>query len=346
MPDPTDHPHAVAWLAPDQAPGVRAVAEACGLRITSAGSPEKGKSGGVADTLGAEPIDDLRSAFAAAEADLILITSPGSFGAGDGPDAQSVLGARERGVRIASLEPVPASALELGGGGWTRSTHGVRPIDAIRVAPMMGFGRSWRDAADAIENFGPVRTLHVEALGRPEHGSLGARLHSAMGLVHARLGMPEMIYASSVGPIAGVSRTVSDDSLRNLHGDVSAVLRYADGRAASIVASNQSPAWDHSALMLGEEGRLRITDDSMRWDHLSAEEPDEQQVAWAPALGQLGPFERALADAIARLLDPRTPADVPVDHASVLAMSQAALLSARTGQGESADMIRKLAIGE
>lgn len=345
MPESPPLPCALCWIAPDQVDVVRAVGNACGVSIAYAGSAEKGRSGGVADSLGADPIDDLRSAFASADVDLILITDPGAFGSGGANDTTAVESARSRGVKIACLEPIPAGALELGAGGWTKSTHGVRPIDAVSVIPMMGVSRCWRDSADAIENFGQLRTLHVEALGRPGQGSLGARLHSAMGLVFSLLGSPEVVYASAVGPIAGVTRTNTEDTLRDLHGDVSAILRYPDGRAASIVASDQTPAWQHSALLLGEEGRLRVDDISMTWEHQSAEAPDLHDVVWPGSFEGLDAFGLALADAIARLLDPSVPADPPVDHESVLAMSQAALLSARTGQGESPEVIRKLAVG-
>ena len=47
----------------------------------------------------------------------------------------------------------------------------------------------------------------------------------------------------------------------------------------------------------------------------------------------------AIADAIVRLLDARAQASAPVDLAGVLAIGEAALLSARTGQGESPSTI-------
>ncbi len=337
-------PRVIAWLAPDQVELVRAVAHACGLELVGGGSPERGHTGGVADALGAAPVDDLRSALASGEADLILIAAPGTFGSGGANDANAIESARARGVKIACLEPIPPGALELGSGGWTRSNHGVRPIDAVRVVPMMRSSRCWRDSGDAIESFGRVRTLHVEALSRPEHGSLGARLHSAMGLVHSLLGSPEIVYASSIGPVPGISPPAGD-SLRDLQGDLSAILRYADGRAASVVASNLAPTWDHSALLLGDEGRLRLDENTMHWNHHGADETDVHHVTWPKAFAGLTPCQRAVGDAIARLIDPNSPADPPVDHESVLAMSQAALLSARTGQGESPDVIRRLAVG-
>jgi len=341
----TDPPGAVAWLSPEQVELVRAISEACGLNLIGAGSPEKGRSGGVADALDTEPVDDLRSALASGETDLVLIASPGAFGSGGTNDTNAIESARARGVKIACLEPTPADALELGAGGWTRSTHGVRPIDALRVVPMMRSTRSWRDSADAIENFGQVRTLRVEALCRPEQGSLGARLHSAMGLVQSLLGAPEMVHASLASAGVSSARSPATDSLRDLHGDLCATLRFADGRVASVVASDRAPAWEHNALLLGDEGRMRLDDDSMSWDHDNADEPDEHVVAWPEAFGRLSPCARAIADTIGRLIDSNSPPDQPVDHESVLAMSQSALLSARTGQGESPEVIRRLAGG-
>ena len=166
-----------------------------------------------------------------------------------------------------------------------------------------------------------------------------------MGLVFSLMGSPEVIDASGVAPVGGAAPLHAEDSLRDLHGDLSAILRYPDGRAASVVVSNQAPGWDHAALLIGQEGRLRIDDTSMTWAHPGAEDPDTHAVVWPARFEGLDAFGRALGDSVCRLLDPNAPASAPVEHERVLAMSQAALLSARTGQGESPEVIRRLAVG-
>ena len=57
-----------------------------------------------------------------------------------------------------------------------------------------------------------------------------------------------------------------------------------------------------------------------------------------PIYGVSGP----VAESLARLLDPGIPDPGPADHATLLAMGQAALLSARTGQAESPATIKHM----
>ena len=111
--------------------------------------------------------------------------------------------------------------------------------------------------------------------------------------------------------------------------------------------------------LIGEGGRLRVTDDGAGgsggagmgtggfvW--LSA---DGQTVdASRPARRKRGQEERpdeafvdAASEQVARLLDQRVPAPAPTDYAAVLAAAGAALLSARTGEAESPRTILRMA---
>lgn len=392
---------AVVWLAPEQAGLVREVARIAGLEIVAAGSPARGHSQAVASELGARALDDLRAAVAQADAELFWILAPGTFGTGQGPeDAAAIGAASSRGVKITTLEPIPGAALDLVAGGWASPGVVPRPVDAVRFCPLARLSKSFREAADLLETFGPVRTLAVEAWCASRHGSLGARLFSALELVHSLMGEPETIDAAYVGPgFARGVHAVPGESLRDLRGDMTANLRFADGRAACIVASDQGGRWSRGATFLGAGGRIRVTDAGLEWIGPDGAVVEQGALREDEAMGGAGevaaaasaaradgakkgtgrrssskakggagaasrtrstasespalPFTptvdagvAAIADALARLLDPGSQDPGPTDYAAVLSMGQAALLSARTGQGESPATIRRMAGAE
>lgn len=329
---------ALVWCRPDQTGLVARVGALAGLEIEQAGSPESARAGQVAAELGAERADDLRACLASTDADLVLIADPGSFGAGASPeDLGAIVGARARGVAIASLEPVPPTALDMTGAGWTDPQTGGRAIDAIRLAGAPRRTPAMRALADARESFGPVRSLAVEVAGPAPAGSLGAVLIGAIDLVLWLLGEPESVDAAYVGPGVGSAlHALPGQSLQGLHGDLSALLRLPGGRAASVLASDRAGAWSCGATLMGESGVVRVTPAGFSWTGPGGE-PVDEHACDAPA-----DAAAMIADQLARQLDADTPADTPIDLPGALAVAQAALLSARTGQPESPGTIQRL----
>jgi hypothetical protein len=346
---------AICWLSLDQLPLARAVAEQVGgLRIVGVGSPDRASS--AAAELGTRPLDDLRQALATEEADLFWLAAPGAFGAGEGAseDAAALAAARARGSLVVSLEPIPASATDLAaGGGWLDpgGRGALRPADCCACGPRLRLGRPFREAQEVLESFGPVRSAMVESWRRPSQGSLGAQVYDAMDLLCALLGEPQTVDAAHVAPgIAGGrgggwGRQVGD-SLRGWRGDLTASLRFDDGRTASLVASDHAGRWNRTVTLLGEAGRLRLFDDGFEWIDPAGEKVDSSRQSTREAPGGVGGVGRhevaAIVDDLSRRLDPAIPAPGPADHASVLALCQATLLSARTGQCESPASIHRM----
>ncbi len=227
--------------------------------------------------------------------------------------------------------------------------HAVLPYhkleDALREAPRgdARLSRAMRESHEALSAFGPARVVQVEAWSNPMEGSLGARLFGAMDAVHGLLGEPETIDAAYVGKsyVTGV-HTLPGESLRDLHGDIAATMRFADGRAAVVTASNAAGRWNSCTTLLSEKGRMRIYDDGYEWVGVTGQKQDElrlRRTRGAADQSLLG--AAAIAESIGELLDTGKPPP-PVNSPVVLAMCQAALLSARTGQPESPATLRGL----
>lgn len=340
-------PHRVAvWLSPEQIPLIERIAAEAGLAVVAAGSPVRGQSAAVATSLGASAIDDLRTMLVGADAALILIASAGTFGSGSRrDDVDAIAAADGRGVQVATLEPVPPTALDLASAGWNHPGPGGPAVEMLRFCPRIRLSTTFREATEVLESFGHFRLLSLEAWCRPSEISLGAQLYSAMDLVLSLMGEPETVDATYVSPTQGTGvHMLAGESLSELHGALSANLRFADGRAASLVVSDQGGRWNRCATALGPSGRLRIFDDGFEW--LSPEGAKVDQSRSASGVRGGPPADHAvaaIADSLSRLLDPGFPDPGPTDHAAVLGIAQAALLSARTGQSESPATIRRMA---
>ena len=402
----------IVWADPVQAGWLRAAAERAEVSIIGAGSPEPGRGPELIAALGGDrdavPLfDDLRGLLTSASADLILIAAPGDFaggqrqGAMDREDAATLATCRARGVPVATLEPMPCSALQLNvhveaavgaaaggdagaemvgapmGAGvvlgqgapvradedrevTTRTRHA---IDAgggwARTIPLMRHSRAMREAADVLEQFGHIRTVVIESWCGPGQGSLGSRVFDAIESVVSILGVPEQVHASYVWPVRGRGlHAAAGETLRGLSGDMTANLRFADGRTASLALSDRASRWSRTVTLIGDGGRLRITDDGpaglgtgtggFSWLSADGATADASRTPRKKRGTDERPDEAlvdAVADQLSRLLDPRTPTPSPTDSAGVLAAAGAALLSARTGEAESPETILRMVGG-
>lgn len=348
MPLSTPPRRTLAWLGPAQAPLLTHVAELAGLSWTLAGSPQRGFSTEVARVLRCEAADDLRHALASAQVDLVLIADPGDFGsASPDQDLRALAAARARGVTIATLEPIPAAALDLAPGLWNDGADSLHTADLAPLCPLHRTSRPAREAAEPIAALGPPRAMAVEAWANPAEGSLGAQLFSALEAVLALMGEPQQVHAAYTA--FGITPRLQvgvGETLRGLRGDIGVSMRYDDGRSAWVVASDQAGRWERRMTLLGEKGRLLIDDEGFEWFAPEGQSLDVMKPRKAPKGEPPRPrAAHAIADSLLRLLPPAPPHDRPIGLASTLAIAQTVLLSARTGQSESPETIHRMLRG-
>lgn len=334
---------AACWLDTQQVGLLREVAKLAHLKVVAAGSPARAQTGAVAAELETEAVDDLRVALTESDADVILIFALGDFGKADAAsDAASLLAARARGVMVLTLEPFPGSAIDLASRGWLDAGQGVRPVEVARLIPLPRRTRAFREAEEIISNLGEIRSVAIEALAHPADGSLAARLVAALDTVCLLMGEPETIDAAfcSLHTTAGL-HALPGETLANLHGDMSLNVRFSGGRSAAILASDQAGAWSFHCTAIGPGGRLRLHDNGFEWFTPSGEKADETLHKKGTKTATPN-AAHVIADAITRALDPHLPESSPIDWPSILSMTQATLLSARTGQGESPATFRAM----
>ncbi|XVJ60368.1 MAG: hypothetical protein HEQ23_13630 [Tepidisphaera sp.] len=331
---PRDNPRTVAvWTSAERVALVREVVTACGLTVSQAGSPHSPDTRRVASELRAAPEDDLRRLVVDPDGavNCILLADLAEEPA---LDARTLAQASAKGAKIASLEPIPHSALALTSGGWVDAAQ---PHTARSILGLLRHSRAARDAAEILERFTSPHAAMFESLCGPHEGSLGARLFDALDSLHAIMGEAETITASFT-PAPGAP-AAPPDGLIALSGTISATLRFASGRTASVFASNRAASWRRSSTILAAPGRLTLTDAGFEWRDESGAVVDLSSQA---SEGPTWTAFRTLSEALARFLDPAAPAEAPTDLPAVLSMAQAVLLAARTSQPESPATIRRM----
>ena len=275
----------------------------------------------LAQALKTEPLADLRQAMLSPEAEVVWLATPATL------DAALKRAVREHGLLVLTSEPMPdllAHASE---------SH---EADIVTFVPAFVDGSGFAAALDSLEQFGPCQALNLVFAGRPEHGSLFARLFDAMIVVRKLLGHAELVDAAMKLPKASVPAQLS-----GLTGTMTLNIRAEGNRSASVLVSSAAPAWRREVMAIGEANHaMRITEDAAHWigQDESASPPgsaasaaDESSTSTTKASPTPGTL---IAERLARLMqlpnEPRSHGEGP----QLLAMCEAARLSAKVGFAE------------
>jgi hypothetical protein len=314
----------LVYATAEQSDLIVAVARAIGRPIRVAGGPGNADAAAIttaADSAGVGPAQrcaDLRHVLStledAGEVDRILVASRGPL------EAEERAALRAVSLPVISLEPRPARLADF----LAESEH----EEVVRV-PRFAAGPAWRLAADAIADFGRIALLEIAVAGRPEEGSLHARLHDAMDAL-------DRLVARPAGLAAGMDRGPGDvpEHLAALRGAMALEVRGEDGWCASIACTDAAPAWSRRIAATGPAGRFELDESGFIWTDVSGTVIERLTVSDADA-GGLAPGPRAIAHALAR------PAGDPADRSSRerrirrFALCESARLAARTGERES-----------
>ncbi|MFK7758489.1 MAG: hypothetical protein AB8C13_00925 [Phycisphaerales bacterium] len=334
---------AIVWAMPEQVAMLAGVFVDAGIQVVGAGSPVPAQSGTVAGGFDCGVQDDLRRVMHSESPDLILIAAAGSFGQRELDDDLGALqAAHARGIAVASMEPIPGEATVISGTGWTDAIHAGSFGEFVRVAPMIRRGRLIDELMSTLETFGMIRSMNL-TIGAPAvFGSLGARMFDAMDLVRTLVGVPETIDASyQCGSLGNGLHQLPGQSLRDLHGILCAHLRMVDGRGMVLQVSDQFGRSSVQLSLIGGEGEIRLNDSGFERFDASGTVIDSCALD-LDSTSEHDPSRVRLTEQLIALCSGVGPVRSPVDHASVLAMGHSALLSARTGQGETPETIRRL----
>jgi hypothetical protein len=304
----------IAWAEPGQSPLLREAVEDGTLALTAVGSPDPTDGTLLSEDLSAERADTLRDAILRDDADILWIASPQPID----KDERRLL--REATPAAVSSEPLPASAAEVfGDPDEARTAHFV---------PLMRQSPGYEAAADVFETFGDRHAANIMLGCGPGQGTLFARLFDAMDLAEAIGGTVEHVHAALWRPLGGVPET-----LRSLTGTLTINLRFRDNRCASLCVSDTAGGWLRRVVVVGTGGCLRIDDGGFEWIGPDGRTVDAHREKRDPSPGEL------VARQVRRLLEGRAQITPSPDPARLLALCEAARLSARTGGIETPDKV-------
>ncbi|MHC5007602.1 MAG: hypothetical protein ACYTGF_09630 [Planctomycetota bacterium] len=243
------------------------------------------------------------------DADLLWLAAPVAIGA----DERRLL--REAAVPAISSVPMPGSVAEI--------ADDPREAPAARFVPLMRHSPGYRAAREVFEQFGHRQCASIVAGSAGGEGTLFARLFDAMDLAQALCGPIKELGAALWRPRAGVPET-----LAGLAGHLTVNVRFADNRCVAAAVSDLAGRWFRQVTVWGEGGRLSIDDESFEWVS-----PEGRVIDSHREEGRLEPGDLVAIHA-RRLLEGADAADLPPDGARLLAVCEAARLSARTGADE------------
>ncbi len=333
---------AMIWANPEQVEMLKGVLSRGGIEVIGAGCPVSAQTGAVAQGFGCGVQDDIRHMLSSENPDLVLLAAPGGFGHRDiEGDLGALQQAHSRDVMVATLEPIPGEATVISGTSWSDALQTGAFGEFVRMVPLVRRTRLIEELMSSLETFGAIRSLSMSIAAPAVYGSLGARVFEAMDLVRTLIGVPEVIDASYQGGTTVVSglHQLPGQSLTGLHGIMAAHMRMADGRGVMVQASDQVGRSGLMMSIFGCEGEIRLGEGGFRRFDITGVEIDSYNT---DAKDAIDPSSVRLTEQLVQLCSGVEVAVAPVDHASVLAMGHTALLSARTGQGETPETIRRL----
>ncbi len=319
MPTPKLSPEATIWTDARHAPLAGELMNLMGSAIKpiGIGGPPVAEVNQLAKELDCPPHDDLRKLLVDRPAAYLLMTSL------EGVTPDDLFSVCDQGTTVLTLEPIASNlqglsaSLKLNSGSTGR----------ILTAPVFAQSPGFLSAADPYELLGDRRAIRFSSDGRPEHGSLFARLFDTWMTVLNFALLPESIDASLVGPL-----TEPTDDLRLLAGTLLAHARMPSAVAALLEVSDTSAQTGRELRVQGDGASLRITESAYTLHGPGGDLLDQAQDS-----GPAG-FADMLAAQWRRLLDQPYPAGSALHaqtQADAMACCLASLLSIRTGQPES-----------
>ena len=272
--------------------------------------------------LGVAYHDDPR-ALAHAEADATLIADPDRVMPTD--MLAAMIAEAERARRpLLTLAPRPASIEE--SAELLASTHLPTPVPCFRdLRP----GRRLIDAATAFE---APSAAAIECSGPEREAAILGRLFDAFDLLSIWFGTPTHVDATAVRPVGMPSSRPTR---------ILAIARFPDGRAASVTAGTEVGRHARMVTLFGPSGRLQCIDGRLDWtgpdgvilDHESTS-PNEPAEFTSELVESIRTQVRIRAG-----VEPGRTSEATID---LLATCEAVTLSARTGEPESVDAVRRM----
>ena len=309
----------LAWGIGSQQTLIKTASTVEGIDVVLAGSPTSDESREFVKAADAEQVDDLRAALLRDDWDVAWLIAPGCL---DG-DIRRVIRGLDKPVAT-STPPADTVQIIASEDPAASNTH---------FLPLMRLGRPYRGAEQILESFGPVTSAHVEMIAGMDGVTSASLLYDAMDLVNGLFGMPDNLFAARAGE--GMPPA---DATTPLNGHIVVSLRYPNCAAAAVSIAEGGGQWSRRIALLGEGGRLIVSDDGVEWLSADGEILDagRGQTTDIPTAGEVA------AHHLKRLAQQSEPQDEIDKTIATLCLCEAVRLSCITGQVEDPGRIAKM----
>lgn len=245
MAEPSIAPEVIVWTDARRTALAQAILAAMGqhVRLIGAGGPRGGDGAEIAQAQGLSACDDLRK---------LLIEHPPAYmllATEEPADVKLLQTAMHQGTAILTLEPVASSFDKL------IAPKAPQGAGCIISLPSFTFSPAWLKAGDMQDILGPVQLMSFESLGSATEQSLHARLAEAWEVLGCFAPVPETINCVLTGP-----RQEIPQDPRDLAGHLTAQARLSSNCMATITLSDQLAHHQRRLLVVGQTGRLLISD--------------------------------------------------------------------------------------
>ncbi|MCH2152644.1 MAG: hypothetical protein MK089_04815 [Phycisphaerales bacterium] len=301
----------LVWGVHSQLPLFQAATEVDDFVINLVGGPLPEDTRELSEALDVTPLDDLRTGLLSNEWDVAWLAAPGCLDA----DLRQLIRGLDR--PVATSTPPADSVQNL----MSETEEGQRAT----FIPLMRLGRPFRGAEQVLENFGVKHSGHIEMIAGGDGVTSASLLYDAMDLAFGLFGMPDNLFAARAGEGA-----VTRDSQIPLNGHLVVSLRYPNRCAAAVSIAEGGGQWSRRIVVLGEGGRLIVSDDGVEWLSSDGDVLDagRGQTTNLPAAGEVA------AHHLKRLAIDREPTDEIDQSLETSCLCEAVRLSCITGQAE------------
>lgn len=318
-----DPPEVTAWVDAAHARYAGSLLDVMGdaVELIGLGGPDAAAAD-LGRSLDLAPVGDLRRLLLDRPADCVLVAVRGGIG------PEFLAAAAEQGTRVVTTEPPAGSLQELDAPGLRAAAPCVVEV------PRFDRGPGVEAALDPLSAVGAPVQARMISHGRPDEGSLFARLLDAWRTALRFVELPENLLAAWSPPPGG-----APERLRDAGGRVAALARCRGGGTVSLDVAADAARSRRSLRLLGSEAQVEVDETGHVRLPLDEAAPDEAE----PLPGAGVSFVDQVAARWRRHLHhPEEPVPGLSHDAEALACVEAMRLSARTGEPESPGRLLRL----
>lgn len=229
------------------------------------------------------------------------------------------------------------------------SVHTITPVTSTiakanditvrcQLLPRFDQCAGWTQAANPLESLGKLDQMHLTNLGKPNDGSLFARLVDSWELILSMKSIP-----TSVDAVISSSLPIPE-SLKKISGHLAIQARLSNGECVQMMLSDHAAVEQRQMTLLGQEAQLIVNDTQYK-----LYQPDGRIIDQWSGDSPMPNFSELISEGWFNAMT--NPYAQAVDEAlqvkrrkEALGCAHACLISARTGESETPSKVLELQV--